>query len=105
MARMNPPEIRERDVGGVKMLQKLLPLWNRLHDVGGERDKAGHRKLHFDQCCLLVLLQLFNPIVNALRSLQQASELNKVQSAGLPTGRAGIAVRGRSRCRRRSGYP
>jgi Transposase DDE domain len=73
------PRIRARDVGGMKMLQKLLPLLDRLHEVGCERDKAGNRKLHFDQYCLLVLLYLFNPIVKSLRSIQQASELNKVQ--------------------------
>lgn len=72
-------KIRERDVGGMKMLHKLLPLLDRLHDVGCERDKAGNRKLHFDQHCLLVLLYLFNPIIKSLRSIQQASELNKVQ--------------------------
>jgi hypothetical protein len=63
----------------MKMLQKLLPLLDRLHDVGCERDKAGNRKLHFDQHCLLILLYLFNPIIKSLRSIQQASELNKVQ--------------------------
>ena len=71
--------IRERDVGGMKHLEKLLPLLERLHDVGCERDKAGNRQLHFDQYCLLVLLQLFNPIITSLRGIQQASELNKVQ--------------------------
>ena len=79
MARKKNAEIRERDVGGMKMLQKLLPLLDRLHEVGCERDKAGNRKLHFDQHCLLVLLYLFNPIIKSLRSIQQASELNKVQ--------------------------
>jgi Transposase DDE domain len=79
MARKKNDPIRERDVGGMKLLQKLLPLLDRLHGVGCERDKAGNRKLHFDQYCLLVLLQLFNPIVKSLRSIQQASELNKVQ--------------------------
>lgn len=79
MARKKNAEIRERDVGGMKMLQKLLPLLDRLHGVGCERDKAGNRKLHFDQHCLLVLLYLFNPIITSLRSIQQASELNKVQ--------------------------
>ncbi len=79
MARKKNAEIRERDVGGMKMLQKLLPLLDRLHDVGCARDKAGNRKLHFDQHCLLVLLYLFNPIIKSLRSIQQASELNKVQ--------------------------
>lgn len=79
MGRKKAPEIRERDVGGMKMLQKLLPLLDRLHDVGCERDKAGNRKLHFDQYCLLVLLYLFNPVIKSLRSIQRASELNKVQ--------------------------
>jgi hypothetical protein len=79
MARKRNAEIRERDVGGMKMLQKLLPLLDRLHEVGCERDKAGNRKLHFDQHCLLVLLYLFNPIIKSLRSIQQASELKKVQ--------------------------
>jgi hypothetical protein len=79
MARKKNAEIRERDVGGMKMLQKLLPLLDRLHDVGCDRDKAGNRKLHFDQHCLLILLYLFNPIIKSLRSIQQASELNKVQ--------------------------
>ena len=79
MARKKNPEIRERDIGGMKMLEKLLPLLDRLHDVGCERDKAGNRKLHCDQYCLLVLLYLLNPIVKSLRSIQQASELNKVQ--------------------------
>ena len=62
MGRKTNAEIRERDVGGMKMLQKLLPLLDRLHDVGCERDKAGNRKLHFDQHCLLILLYLFNPM-------------------------------------------
>lgn len=79
MGRTKTAEIRERDIGGMKMLQKLLPLLDRLHDVGCKRDKAGNRKLHFDQYCLLVLLHLFNPVVKSLRSIQQASGLNKVQ--------------------------
>lgn len=79
MARKKKPELQERDVGGMKHLQKLLPLLDRLHDVGCERDRAGNRKLHFDQYCLLVLLSLFNPVINSLRGIQQASELQKVQ--------------------------
>src|SRR5712692_6125163 len=79
MVRKKKDEIRERDVGGMKLLRELLPLLDRVHDVGCERDKAGNRKLHFDQYCLLVLLYLFNPIVRSLRSIQQASELKKVQ--------------------------
>jgi IS4 transposase len=47
--------------------------------VGCQRDKAGNRKLHYDQYCLLVLLFLFNPVLRSLRALQQASELEKVR--------------------------
>jgi hypothetical protein len=79
MGRKKAPEIRGRDIGGMRLLEKLLPLFDRLHDVGCARDKAGNRQLHFDQYCLLVLLYLFNPIVKSLRSIQQASELSKVQ--------------------------
>lgn len=79
VARTKQPEIRERDIVGLKFLQKLLPLLDRLHDVGCARDTAGNRTLHFDQYCLLHLLYFFNPIVTSLRGLQQASELQKVQ--------------------------
>ncbi len=64
---------------GLKYLKLLLPLLRGLHDVGCARDKAGNRKLHYDQYCLLVLLFLFNPAMRSLRALQQASELKKVQ--------------------------
>ena len=80
MSRKKKDKIRARDVGGLKHLQKLLPLLERLHDVGCERDKSGNRELHFDQYGLLVLLYLFNPTITSLRGLQQASELEKVQN-------------------------
>jgi hypothetical protein len=69
----------ERDLAGFKYLDRLLPLLERLHGVGCARDRAGNRKLHYDQYCLLVLLTLFNPVVRSLRALQQASTLRKVQ--------------------------
>ena len=67
------------DVTGLKYFEKLAPLLQRLHDVGCERDKAGNRDLHYDELCLLLLLGLFNPVIDGLRGLQQASELEKVQ--------------------------
>ena len=73
------PEIRERDVRGLKYFDQLAPLLERLHDVGCDTDRAGNRSLHFDNYCMLVLLYLFNPIVTSLRGLQQASELKNVQ--------------------------
>ena len=79
MAGKTREKIREKDITGLKYFDKLLPLFERLHEVGCARDKAGNRRLHFDQYTTLILLFLFNPIVTSLRALQQASELKKVQ--------------------------
>jgi len=79
MAGQKREEVREADVTGLKYFDKLAPLLHRLHEVGCQRDKAGNRNLHFDQYCLLVLLFLFNPTIVSLRSIQQASQLRKVQ--------------------------
>lgn len=64
---------------GLKYLDKLLPLFDRLHDVGCQRDKAGNRKLHFDHYCALILLFLLNPVLRSFRALQQASLLEQVR--------------------------
>jgi hypothetical protein len=71
--------LRDRDIVGLKYFDRLMPLLERLHDVGTERDRAGNRQLFFDQYCAFILLFLFNPIVTSLRGIQQASELKKVQ--------------------------
>jgi len=72
-------EFSERDLSGFKYLDRLVPMFERLHEVGCSRDRAGNRRLHYDQYCLLVLLAMFNPIVRSLRAIQQASALRKVQ--------------------------
>ena len=57
----------------------------RLHEAGCERDVAGNRILHMDQYMTLLLLCMFSPICKSLRSMQQASELKKVQKKlGVP---------------------
>src|SRR5260221_6878663 len=89
MARKKRPDVRGQDITGLKYFDKLAPLLSRLHDDACARDKAGNRELHYDQYCLLILLYLFNPIVGSLRSLQQASELAKVQKR-LGCGRASL---------------
>lgn len=71
--------IRSGEIQGLKYLDVLLPLLTELHEVGCQRDKAGNRKLHYDQYCLLVLLSLFSPVLSSLRAIQQASQLRKVQ--------------------------
>jgi hypothetical protein len=69
----------ERNIQGIKYFKMLLPLFARLHDVGTARDKAGNRRLHFDQYCMLVLLSFFNPMLRSVRALQAASKLKSVQ--------------------------
>jgi hypothetical protein len=76
------PKIRERDVQGLKYFKKLRPLFERLHKVGCQRDRAHNRTLHMDQYCCLVMLFMFNPIVSSLRAIQQASGLRNVQRDG-----------------------
>ena len=79
MPRSRSSKVEEKDIVGLKYFNQLGPLLQRLHDDGCERDKAGNRKLHFDQYCMLLLLYLFNPTLTSLRGIQQASELKKVQ--------------------------
>jgi len=73
------PEITERDVKSLKYFALINPLLEGLHECGTERDAAGNRILHYDQYCSLVLLFYFNPIVDSLRGIQQASQLGKIQ--------------------------
>jgi len=50
-----------------------------LHDAGCGRDKAGNRELHYDDYVLLVLLYLFNPLIDSMRLLQQVADLPEVR--------------------------
>jgi hypothetical protein len=79
MPRRCRSEVRERDLQGFKYFRLLMPLLERLQDVGTRRDRAGNRLLFFDQYAALLLLYFFNPILTSLRGLQQASRLDKVQ--------------------------
>jgi hypothetical protein len=63
---------------GLWCFGRLLPLLSVLQPSGTERDKAGNRRLFFDDYCKLVLLFLFNPAVRSLRLLQEASMMPKV---------------------------
>jgi DDE family transposase len=64
---------------GLKYFQVLGPLLDHLHANATDRDRAGNRRLHFDQYACLLLLFFFNPIIKSLRGIQQASKLAKVQ--------------------------
>jgi Transposase DDE domain len=79
MAEPTDNPISGHKLQGLKYLDKLLPLFDRLHDVGCQRDKAGNRKLHFDHYCALILLFLLNPVLRSFRALQAASLLEQVR--------------------------
>jgi hypothetical protein len=66
-------------VEGLRLLDQVLPLLERLEDVGCARDRAGNRQLRMPQYVGLILISLFNPTLQSLRGLQQASELERVQ--------------------------
>jgi hypothetical protein len=80
MANKRRPEVHAADLRGLKYFKILGPLLDGLHQQATKRDKAGNRKLFFDQYASLLLLYFFNPIVTGLRSIQQASKLDKVQN-------------------------
>lgn len=67
------------DLQGVKQLRRVAGLLSVLHDAGCDRDKAGNRELHFDDYVLLVLLYLFNPLIDSMRTLQKVAALPEVQ--------------------------
>ncbi len=79
MASPKRPDIQENDLQGFKLFKLLMPVLEKLHHHGCERDTAGNRKLHYDQYAALILLYFFNPIVTSLRGIIQAGGLKKVQ--------------------------
>ena len=78
-------KIKESELQGLKYFKAISGMLESLHKAGCQRDRAGNRILHMDQYISLLLLHMFNPICTSLRSLQQASELKKVQKKlGVP---------------------
>ncbi|WP_143393772.1 hypothetical protein [Fimbriiglobus ruber] len=79
MARTPSKPVTAKDLQGFKYFDAVVPLLARLRDTGTLRDKAGNRRLFFDQYAALLLLYFFNPILTSLNGLQQATNLQKVQ--------------------------
>ena len=78
-------KIKESELQGFKYFKAISGMLESLHKAGCQYDLAGNRILHMDQYISLLLLHMFNPICTSLRSLQQASELKKVQKKlGVP---------------------
>ena len=80
---MNSPSGREivaDDLHGFKQLRRIAGLLSTLHQSGCDRDKAANRELHFDDYVLLILLYLFNPMIDSMRTLQKVSQLPEIQA-------------------------
>jgi hypothetical protein len=79
MAAPRRPDIKAKELQGLKYFRLLVPLLAHLHHDATARDRAGNRQLFFDQYACLLLLYFFNPIVTSLRAIQRASSIEKVQ--------------------------
>lgn len=86
---MDEKTIDPASLQGVKYLKRVFRMLERLAPAGTQRDQAGNRQLLFSQYAGLVLLGLFNPTLQSLNALSQASALRKVQQA-IGGGRASI---------------
>lgn len=64
---------------GQRLVQPVLKLVTRLHDVGTKRDITGNRKLFYDQYVALLLMYFCNPALGSLRALQQATGWEKTR--------------------------
>jgi hypothetical protein len=74
-------ELQYKDITCLGHLKRVFELLDRLHEVGCERDTAGNRQLHFDGYCKLVLLHIWNPLLESVPDLQRAVGLPQVARA------------------------
>ena len=58
---------------GGRLIGRVKHLLKRLHGAGTERDRAGNRRLFFDDYLILLLFYFFNPSIKSLRALQQST--------------------------------
>jgi hypothetical protein len=73
-------QITVKQLQGIKQLRRVAGLLSAVHRAGCDRDKAGNRALHFDDYVLLILLYLFNPLIDSMRALQKVSALPELQA-------------------------
>jgi hypothetical protein len=64
---------------GGRLIRHMQRALERLHRGGAERDRAGNRRLFFDQYLSLLLLYFFNPSITSLRALKQTTNWEKTQ--------------------------
>ena len=76
-----PPGGNQAHITGLRHFRRLMPLLHRLDEVGCARDSAGNRRLFMSDYCAVVILYLFNPMVDSLRCLQRTLGLAAVGKA------------------------
>ena len=79
MAKKRAKRGENEPVQGAEMLRRIFPMLSVLAGSGTERDKARNRQLMFSQYAGLILVGLFNPILNSARALVAASGLKNVR--------------------------
>lgn len=67
------------EIHGAHMLRRVFPLLANLAQAATQRDKAGNRQLRMSQYAALILVGLFNPILQSARALSEASGLKAVR--------------------------
>jgi hypothetical protein len=77
------------DIRNLKLVARANALFGHLRKAGTERDHAGNRRLLYSHYAALVLLGMFNPAMQSLRGMQEASGIKKVQKR-LGMGRASL---------------
>jgi hypothetical protein len=74
-----------RRLRAVRMIGPLRRMLKQIHRAGTERDRAGNRRFFYDHYLSLFLLYFVNPSLTRLRSLQNASNWQKVRKRlGIP---------------------
>lgn len=73
--------LTDKDIVCLGHLKKVFPLLDALADVGCERDRAGNREFFFNDYCKLVLLYIWNPLIDSMGVLQQVAGLKTVSRA------------------------
>lgn len=75
--RKKKTSVKESDLRGYKYFKRFIATLEQFHLIKDHHN----RELHYDQYIALILFYFFNPVLTSLRSIQQASTLEKVQSA------------------------
>jgi hypothetical protein len=66
-------------IQSLHIIERAQKLFERVRHAGTQRDKARNREFLYSHYAALVLLSVFNPLLQTLRGLQEATQLKAVQ--------------------------